>query len=220
MPAPPAGDPTGPAPGAPRRRRSLRWSVRLGAVAGLMALVLALSYRPLLVGYARLFRVHDPAPSGAIVVLQGQWTVRPVTAAGLYRAGLAPVVLMGATDPVPYPDLCESALNRRVLIRAGVPPGAIRVLPGPVTSTSDEALRVRDYLRTHPMRRITVVTTAFHAARARWIFRRVLRGMGVEVRVAAARDPRFDESDWYRSALGRSCYLSEAPKVLYYRLRY
>ena len=48
------------------------------------------------------------------------------------------------------------------------------------------------------MKRITVVTTAFHTARARWIFRKVFRGQGIDVRMAAATDPAFDETNWYR----------------------
>lgn len=204
---------------AASRRRGRR--VALAAlVLGLLALVLVPAHRPLLIGYARLFRVNDPAPSGALVVLLGQWTVRPLRAAELYRQGLAPVVLHGTTKPVPYADLCESALTHEVLLRAGVPAEAIRVLPGEIESTQEEALRVRDYLRAHPARRITVITHAFHTARARWIFRKVLRDTGVDVRMAAAPDPRFDESNWYRTGIGRSCYLSEAVKVLVYRLKY
>jgi hypothetical protein len=38
--------------------------------------------------------------------------------------------------------------------------------------------------------------------------------------MAAAPDPRFDETDWYTTEIGRACYLSEMFKVLYYRLAY
>ena len=68
---------------------------------------------------------------------------------------------------------------------------------------------MRDYVRTHPVRRITVVTTAFHTARARWIFRKALRGTGVEVHMAAARDPSFDESNWYTKDEGLVAYFQE-----------
>ncbi len=64
-----------------------------------------------------------------------------------------------------------------------------------------------------------MVTSAFHTARTRWTFRRVLRGTGVEVRVAAS-EGGLDETNWYRSEVGIKLYLLEALKTVYYRLRY
>src|SRR5207253_1580420 len=120
--------PMPPAPRGPWRHR-LRRALRAGLVLGLLVLVLGLWHRPLLVGFAYRFRVHDPAPSEVLVVLLGQWTVRPVLAAELYRQGLAPTILLGTTDPIPFPDLNESALTCRALIRGGVPAAAIQTLP-------------------------------------------------------------------------------------------
>jgi uncharacterized SAM-binding protein YcdF (DUF218 family) len=208
-------------PGDPRWRRRLRRAIRGGLLVGLVGLVLVLTHRPLLVGFAYLFRVDDPpAPSDALVVLLGGMNHRPMKAAELYRRGLAPTVLLGTSAPIPFLDLSEAALNRQVLLRGGVPAGAIRMLPGEVTSTRDEALRVRDYARSRGVRRITVVTTGFHTARARWIFRKVLRGSGVEVRLAAAADPRFDESNWYTNDEGLTTYVNETAKRVYYWLAY
>jgi uncharacterized SAM-binding protein YcdF (DUF218 family) len=177
-------------------------------------------HRPLLVGFAWLFRIHDPVPSDALVVLLGQWAVRPVTGADLYRRGFAPLILLCEADPEVDPDFNDSALTRAVLIRSGVPAEAIRILPGAIESTREEAFHVRDYARSHRLRRITVVTSAFHTARARWVFRRALRGTDIDVRMAAARDPRFDESNWYLREVGRACYFSELMKTIYYRLAY
>jgi hypothetical protein len=47
-----------------------------------------------------------------------------------------------------------------------------------------------------------------------------LRGKNIEIRMAAARDVRFDESNWYTREIGRACYLSELMKTIYYRLAY
>jgi uncharacterized SAM-binding protein YcdF (DUF218 family) len=203
-----------------RLGRGLRRIVRTGLILGLVGVAAWLGHRPLLVGFARLFRIHDPVPSDALVVLLGQWAVRPVTGADLYRQGLAPLILVCEANPEADPDSSDSTLTRAVLIRSGVPAEAIRILPGAIESTWEEALRVRDYARAHRIRRITVVTSAFHTARARWIFRKTLRGMNIEVRMAAAFDPRFDESNWYLREVGRGCYLSELMKAVYYRLAY
>lgn len=209
----------GPLLPAPKGSRGWGRRRRRGVLIGLAILSVILAHRPLLVGFARLFRVDNPAQADAIVLLMGGWQCRPLRAAELYRDGLAPTILLCATEPIPYPDLCDSALNRKVLIHAGVPEDRVHVLPRIVTSTRDEALQVRDYLREHPARRIIVVTTAFHTARAGWIFRKILRGTGIDVRTAAADDPRFNESNWYTNR-GLLYYLQEAPKRIFYELVY
>jgi uncharacterized SAM-binding protein YcdF (DUF218 family) len=183
--------------------------------------LLILTHEPLLTWSAYLFRAEDsPVQSDAIVILLGNSYDRSSRAAELYRQGLAPIILMGRTVAgASYDD--EIEMHRRVLRGGGVPADAIRVLPGEVVkNTHDEALRVRDYVRTHPVRRITVVTTAYHTARTRWTFRRVLGGSGVEVRMAVSEDPRFTEANWYLNDDGIKMYMSELCKFIYYRIAY
>jgi uncharacterized SAM-binding protein YcdF (DUF218 family) len=185
----------------------------------IVATVLAMTYRSVLVGFADCFRIDDPAPADALVLLLGNPDIRPARAAELYRQGMAPLILLPAAASRPDTRF-ETETDYQALIREGVPAQAIRALPGAAASTHDEAVHVRDYVRTHPVRRITLVTSSFHTARARWIFRKLLRGAKVEVCVAAAPTKRFSERDWYRSDEGRRAYLGEALKTLYYRLAY
>ncbi|MEO6810913.1 MAG: YdcF family protein [Isosphaeraceae bacterium] len=208
-----------PTPINPGWRRLQRAVVRLIVVA-VAAGVLVLVHRPLLAGFADLFRVDNPAPSDAIVVLLGGPGHRPERAAALYREGLAPVILVCTSgyDSAAHQD--ETAMYLKTLTQLGVPRQVIQVLPDRVTSTRDEAQRVRDLARLRPWRRIIVITTAFHTARARWVFRKVLRGTGIDVRMAAAGHPQFQESNWYRSDEGLVLYFSEAIKTLYYWLIY
>lgn len=185
----------------------------------LVAIVLLCAHRPLLVGFARLFRVDNPAPSDAIVLLLGGWLNRPVRAAELYKQGMAPIILLNSSTSDQYPDLSDAALNRRALLRAGVPGDRIVMLPKICTSTRAEASQVREYIQAHGIRRIIVVTTAFHTSRARWIFKRMLQGTDVEVRVAASVDQRFNESNWYTNR-GLLDYPEELVKRIYYQLVY
>jgi uncharacterized SAM-binding protein YcdF (DUF218 family) len=198
--------PTTSAPGRTGRPWSRRRSFKAGFVLVLAGLLLVWTHRPLLVGFASLFRADDPAPSDALVIL----TDSP-EAARAYRCTPAPVVLLVATDPLPFPDLNPTEVGRQTLIRRGIPAGAIRLLP-PVGSVADlgkVARRVRESIDPRKVRRITLVATSFQSARARRTFRRVLGGTGIEVRVAAVRSPYFDESDWYRSDEGLVAYFQE-----------
>ena len=203
----------------PRWKRWRRRFARAAVVLATMALI-ATFHRPILGGFAGLFRVDDSAPSDAIVELLGGSDHRAAHAAEMYRQGIAPIVLIGTSTTDPAAPLNETHLAIAEMVRLGVPRRAIIVLPGLVTSTRHEAERVAEYARSHSLGRITVVTTAFHTARARWIFRKVMRGEGIEVRMSAATHPQFTERDWFRTDEGMVAYFSEALKTLYYRVRY
>lgn len=208
-----------PRPVSPSRRRRVRLALTLLVVVA--ATVVGYHHRrPILTRYALLFRVDDPAPSDAIVVLLGGPEIRPAKAAALYRAGLAGrVVLCTGTVP-PLGQVREEVGSARIMTALGVPAGSITILPAVVTSTKHEADAVLAFARSEKMRRVTVVTTAFHTARSRWIFRRVFRGSGIEVRVAAADRADFDESNWFERDESQILYLTETLKVIYYRLTY
>ena len=203
-----------------RRGGRARAAAKAVGVAAVLTFALVLAHRPILVGFAHLFRADDPAPSDAIVVLLGGETHRPVKAAELYRNGLAPLVLLGQERGRANSPLSTSDLIQRYLVKSGVPADAVVILPGVVSSTRDEAERVAEYIDRHPLRRITVVTTAFHTARARWIFRRTLAGRNVDVHTAAVSDPRYDESNWFQDEDGLVYYTFEALKTIFYRLKF
>ncbi len=203
----------------PLVRRWRRRLIRLAVVVGILILLIAL-HRPLLAGFAGLFRVDDPAPSDAILVLLGGPANRPTLAAELYGKGLAPRILIGTSTDDPQAQVNETLLAIGDMVRLGVPRSAIHVMPGLVTSTQHEAAKLAEFSAQHPLKRVTIVTTSFHTARARWIFRKVLKGKNIDIRMAAARHPQFDERTWFRSDEGLVLYFSEAIKTLYYRLVY
>jgi uncharacterized SAM-binding protein YcdF (DUF218 family) len=207
----------------PGGRRTL-WGALMAALL-LGPALLYLAREPLLVAAARALTIDDAqAPAGYLVVLGGGAETRPFTAAALYRSGFAPKVLIFdlKTDRVtelglaPTPD----ELYRKVLELEGVPAEAIQRLPGVVDSSWDEARSLRRFLAAHPARRVILVTSAEHTRRARWIFRKVLAGLPVEVRMAAARHPSFDESNWWKNDAGALAYLHEYLKLPFYWIRY
>ncbi len=210
---PPMADPS-------RSRSRLRRRAIAAAVVVFLVMVAVAAHRPLLSGFARLFRVDDPAPSDAIVLLLGGMDHRPRTAASLYARGLAPRILLGTSRRVIPGERSEAEITVSALRALGVPRSAIVVLPEVVTSTREEAAAVSTYAAAHGVRRITVVTTEFHTARARWIFRKSLRGQGIAIHMAASQNPSYNADDWYTTDEGLLAYLNEAFKTIYYRLRY
>ena len=199
-----------------RWRRRFR---RIAAVLGVL-IVMAMFHVPLLAGFAGLFRVNDPAPSDAIVVLLGGPGDRPARAAELYRQGLAPLILIGTSTENPKARLNETQLAISDMVELGVPRSAIHMMPGLVTSTQHEAQKVAAFAVSHSFERVTVVTTSFHTARSRWIVRKALKGTNIDVRMAASRHTQFNERTWFHSDEGMVTYFSEAIKTIYYRLVY
>jgi uncharacterized SAM-binding protein YcdF (DUF218 family) len=165
-----------------RRARSTGLFGRALQVVGALALlggagVLAL----FLVGGHWLSRADVLEPADGIVVLGGDFS-RALHAADLYAQGLAPVVWVSVTAPHPAAArlaelgirLPEQADVYVAALRAkGVDAAAIRRFGAASVSTVEEAEELDAALAargTTPVRLI-LVTTAYHAARARMIFR-------------------------------------------------
>ena len=167
----------------------------------------------MLSGCARLFQVNDPAlPADALLILYNS-----PEAAQLYQSGLAPTVLFFNSEPYPFPDLNPGTINREITTRRGIPAEAIRALPSPGQGADLHrvTLVTAEYLRVHPFRRLTVVALASQSARTLRLFRKVLRGTGIEVHVASARDPEYDDSNWFTKDEGLVGYFTETLDTLH-----
>lgn len=215
------GGPFYPAPRSPVGAFVKRWSVRLLVLAAVTGVVVAF-HRPALLAFSRAFRVNDPAESDVIVLLLGGASHRPALAADLFKRKIAPRILFCQIERGPDDQSSESDRSAEMLREFGVPASAITVLPGNVTSTRDEALRIKREWEAagKAWKGVTIVTTSFHTARARWIFRRTFDDPGVTFHMAAADHPKFNDDNWYKNEDGLIHYLNELIKTVFYRLRY
>jgi len=208
---------------ASRRRRSVLLALLAIAIACPTASYLARA--PLLRGLAHVLTVDTVGPpADYIVPLGGGAEDRPFVAAALYKQQVAPTVLIfeyGTNDAIRM-GLTPSGteLYRRVLELEGVPSSAIRVVPGKVRDTRDEALAVRHALTPQRPAKLVVVTSPEHTRRALWAFRKAFAGTQVDIRMAPARHLRFDETNWWRHDEGVLAYLHEYLKLPYYWARY
>ncbi|MEM7348581.1 MAG: YdcF family protein [Chloroflexota bacterium] len=177
---------------------------------------------------ARFLIIDDPLqPSDLIFVLNGGLSTRPAHATELYHQGVATKIAI--SDVEIYPQVAlqlsphETDVAVELMQKLDVPAEDIIVLtfPGGVTSTRDEAELLRDYVtKTEGIRRVTVVTSAFHTRRSHWIFQRALAETDVTLQMKAAPQWRFDETDWWRSERGLLMFANEYIKLGYYLLRY
>lgn len=182
-------------------------------------------------GLARALIVHaELAHADAIAVLAGADAYRERTqrAAELYAQGRAPKILLTddnlrggwSVEQQRNPYFVERAYDE--LRRAGVPAESIEVLPGAVSSTHDEAVRLREYATAHNLRSLMVVTSAYHSRRALWTLRRVFGDADVLIGMDAAApgDQAPETATWWLRPGGWRVVAMEYPKFVYYWLKY
>jgi uncharacterized SAM-binding protein YcdF (DUF218 family) len=176
------------------------------------AAFLALFYvaRHPLMRLAGQFWVVDepPAPSDALIILgdDNYAADRAFHAAELYREGVAPVVV--ASGRMLRQNASIADLMEHDLESFGVPAAAIVKLTHRAGNTREEAVEAAHLIQARGWKRVLVVTSNYHARRARFIFSRVLPST-VSLRVSGARDSEFDPSRWWETRQGQKLFLSE-----------
>lgn len=209
-----------------RRRAAAIVAILLTLIVGLYA-----ARTPILAGIGRQLVRADPLThADAIVVLAGGTPQREIEAADLYLAGWAPRVLMTVEHDseaaevlrqrgIPFETQIE--LRRRILHSIGVPDSSVTMLDqSRATSTKMETDLVKDWVVANSARRIIVVTSPFHTARASLIFRRSLRDQGTEVLARPASHEAFEPNGWWRHRQQLRNGFFEWQKLLFYYVAY
>jgi len=136
-----------------------KWRLLLG----IAALTLVLAAIAVLVFPQQVLSIDSgDVKADAIVVLGGGGGERPARAAELFRAGAAPqIILSGAGDV---------DINKRLLVRKGIPAAVIEADPNS-TTTSENARFSIPLLRALGAKRVIIVTSWYHSRRALKCFR-------------------------------------------------
>jgi uncharacterized SAM-binding protein YcdF (DUF218 family) len=192
-------------------------------IGGLLIAAAYFNRTSLLTDAAKVWVVNDPvAKADAIVVLGGGVDTRPFTAAKLYRAGVAPLILYMNVRLSPAEKLGivlpEGEETRRILLSSSVPAGAMLAIGTNVASTYDESLAVRSWGLSRSAKSIVIVTDVFHTRRARWVFEKQLRGTGLQVFIQGATTLDYGTTNWWQHEQGVIDFQNEVIKYFYYRL--
>ena len=195
-------------------------------VAGL--LLAGLASAPILRGIADFLIVEDSLErAAAIVPLVGQTPFREMEAAKLYRAGLAPqvVIVQGASnaESEALRDLGIRKregweLSREVLIQQGVPASAIVVLTSKAGGTLEELQAVYSAMTSKDAPMI-LVTSKYHTRRTRLTWQHVTAGKSQPIVRAATGDP-FDPTHWWQRRSFTLSVIHEYFGLVYYYARF
>lgn len=164
---------------------------------------------PLMRFAAEAWVLDEPAtPSDALIVLgdDNYAADRAFHAADLYRSGVARTVVVSGRllrQNVSMADVMEHDLES-----FGVPPTSILKLSSRAQNTKDEAAEVTRLVEVRGWKRILIVTSNYHARRAKFIYSRTLPA-GISFRVSGARDSEFDPARWWETRQGQKLFFSE-----------
>ncbi len=198
----------------------------------LLIAVSLLIFSPLFAWFAAHFLIvrADVASPDAIVVLSGSSTYveRAGWAAKLYGEGRAPLIvltddgLIGGWDHREDRNPHYYELTAKRLEQQGVPKDRIQVIPGLALGTYEESLLIRDYAAAHNLKRILIVTSAYHSRRALWSMRRACEGSAIQVGIDAP-PPGWQTPTpwlWWAHRWGWKVVGGEYVKLVYYWTKY
>ncbi len=175
---------------------------------GFLAFVYVVRH-PLMRFAAESWMVNDPvAQADAIIVLGDDNYAgdRAFHAAELYRTGMAPVVVASGRMLRPKTSLAE--IMAADLVSFGVPEASVVKFSHRAGNTQQEAEALAGLIASRGWKRILVVTSNYHARRARFIFQRVLPS-NLSVQVSGAHDSQFEPSRWWETRQGQKLFMNE-----------
>ena len=205
-----------------RRRRFVVCAAML-AVIGLLVAFKA----QVLTAAASAWVVNEPpGKAAAIVVLGGGVETRPFAAARLYREGYAPRVLVAHVKRSAVEKLGlkrpETEIAREVLIKEGVPETAIELIGTDVSSTFEEVMAVKEWVKSHGVNQedaVLIPTNSFCTRRIRWIFGKKLEGAAIP-KVVEIPSEDYGPANWWQHESGLIDFQNEVIKHLFYRIKY
>jgi uncharacterized SAM-binding protein YcdF (DUF218 family) len=150
-----------------------------------------------------------PAAHADALLLLGDdnfYADRATHAAELIRHGVAPVVVASGRRLRPGAGVVE--LQEHDLIERGVPKDKIIRFPHDADSTLEEAVALARLCSERRFRSVIVVTSNYHARRARYIFDKVFPPT-IAVSVAGAHDGDFDPEHWWEKRKSQELFAHE-----------
>jgi uncharacterized SAM-binding protein YcdF (DUF218 family) len=201
---------------ATARRRSLPEVLGL-LLAGALRVVIgsAVIVAVVLLGPGFLLDTPQPPPvrSDAIVVISGdEQMARFSEGVNLYERGLGQyLVFSGAA----FDNGTSNAdVMRDLAVQRGVPDSAILEEPFG-EDTWGNAVHTRQVLEAHRLRSAILVTSPYHARRAKLTFDAAYASSGIELKVHAAPDSQWRKLSWWQQPETRRLTFTELQKLGY-----
>ena len=173
---------------------------------------------------------EEPQTSDIILVLMGSGPDRMLGAVELYQSGYADEIVMVRNMVRGYDLVVSQGVNiphdtdiaREVAVQLGVPEEKIIVLPGEALSTQDDAIQVREYLKSEAdIDSLIIVTSKSHSGRAKKIFVKAMDSLDREIRVTSCptKYDDFNSERWWQNREDLKRVALEYLKLLHFCLK-
>jgi uncharacterized SAM-binding protein YcdF (DUF218 family) len=200
-------------------RRNSEWGGALVSLIILLVLVLlcAILYwarHPILRFAGESWVVDAPAAHADALLLLGDdnfYADRATHAAELIRHGVASVVVASGRRLRPSAGIAE--LQEHDLIERGVPKDKIILFPQDADNTLEEAAALARLSSERHFHSVIVVTSNYHARRARYIFEKVFPPT-INITVAGAHDGDFDPENWWEKRKSQDLFVHEVAGMM------
>jgi hypothetical protein len=131
-----------------------------------------------------------------------------VKGADLAVQGYAPLALFSGT---PYQGRMDGVLAIEFLAAKGYPTGSFQSFGHHAPSTITEAIAIRPELERRHVKRVLLVTSAYHSRRAGIVFR--LFCPGIDFIAIGAPDEHYHPDVWWEDPSSRKLFASEWEKI-------
>ena len=198
---------------------SVRMLTRVFVVVGVISIMGVIFSEPLLKGVYQALVYEDPlVKAEAIVVLAGGNGNRIETAARLYHEGFGQKLLFSGFRV--YPGTYTSSLMKKYALKLGVPADKIITwIPDVEVSTRGESIANLELLNKNRIKKIILVTSAYHTRRAKLMYKNAvsLLGYDIEFLVHPAPDPFVPIEGWWKLRTGqKGMFLEYVKSIAYY----
>ncbi len=198
---------------------SKQFSYKLLLVLAILFIMGVVFLEPLLNSVSRAL-VHEDhiVKSDAIVVLAGGNGSRIEAAAKLYQEGFGEKLFFSGFRV--YPETYTSTLMKNYAIKLKVPAEKIITwIPDVEVSTKGESVANLELLKNHNIKKIILVTSAFHTRRAKLLYEKAISELGYDISILVypAPDPLVPIDGWWKLRTGqKSIFFEYVKSIAYY----
>jgi uncharacterized SAM-binding protein YcdF (DUF218 family) len=189
---------------------------------------ITLSYQSILKKMGHfLILEQTPQKADLIIVLNGRDTERSLASVDLYKQGYASLIIMAGLAKQPGTDefwkrvgnnFNEKIFFQKAVEAMGVPASSFRFIGHGVTSTYDEAMATREFLKKNGYKSILLVTSKWHSKRAYLTFKSALKNDGIKIVIQPSKYDSFRPDAWWKNRDDAELVFDEYVRLIYYIL--
>lgn len=186
---------------------------------------------PYILGRIGHFVALENAPKEAdlIVILNGRDTERSLAAVDLYNKGYSKLIVISRGPKQPGSDefwrrvgnnFDGKSFLQRALEAMGIPEDSLKFVGDGVTSTYDEALATRQFMKRNGYKSVLLVTSKWHSKRAYLTFKSVFKDDEMNIIICPSGYDTFDPDTWWKKNSDVELVFDEYVRLVYYLLSF